>query len=118
MSASPTTIRAGQINGPTSRALDEFDVFVRDDRALGILRKVLALGGESVNAILARDKEFGWTSNFSGFHVAKGEGDLPLYQSLYLPLVLSSSKPDPKDEDEPQPEIRARKRDPCPRPIY
>lgn len=74
-----TTIRAGQINGPTSRPLDEFDVFVRDDRSLGILRKVLAFGGESVNAILARDKEFGWTSNFSGFHVAKGEGDLPLY---------------------------------------
>lgn len=29
--------------------------------------------------ILARDKEFGWTSNFDGFHAAKRDGDLPIY---------------------------------------
>ena len=29
--------------------------------------------------ILARDKEFGWTSNFDGFHQASKNGDIPLY---------------------------------------
>ena len=76
---SVTSVRAGEVNGPTSRSLDEFDVLVRDNRALDILRKVLAHNEESVNSILARDKEFGWTSNFDGFHKKQRNGDLPLY---------------------------------------
>jgi site-specific DNA-methyltransferase (adenine-specific) len=67
------------VSGPTSRSLDEFDVLVRDNRALEILRKVLAHNDTSVNSILARDKEFGWTSNFDGFHEKQRKGDLPLY---------------------------------------
>lgn len=76
---SVTSIRAGEVNGPTSRRLNEFDVLVRDSRALDILRKVLAHSEASVNTILARDKEFGWTSNFDGFHAKQSKGDLPLY---------------------------------------
>jgi len=76
---SVTSVRAGEVNGPTSRSLDEFDVLVRDNRALDILRKVLAHNEASVNTILARDKEFGWTSNFDGFHEKQRKGDLPLY---------------------------------------
>jgi site-specific DNA-methyltransferase (adenine-specific) len=74
-----SSVRAGEVNGPTSRSLDEFDVLVRDSRALAILRKVLARNEPSINTILARDKEFGWTSNFDGFHAREREGDLPLY---------------------------------------
>lgn len=74
-----SSVRAGEVNGPTSRTLDEFDVLVRDSRALDILRKVLAHNEVSINTILARDKEFGWTSNFDGFHEREGKGDLPLY---------------------------------------
>lgn len=73
------SVRAGEVNGPTSRKLGEFDVLVRDSRALHILRKVLAHNEVSVNTILARDKEFGWTSNFDGFHEKQHKGDLPLY---------------------------------------
>jgi site-specific DNA-methyltransferase (adenine-specific) len=40
---------------------------------------VLTHGEPSVNTILARDKEFGWTSNFDGFHEKKQPGDVPLY---------------------------------------
>jgi site-specific DNA-methyltransferase (adenine-specific) len=76
---SVTSVRAGDVNGPSSRRLDEFDVLVRDNRALGVLRKVLARKEASVNTILARDKEFGWTSNFDGFHEKQRKGDLPLY---------------------------------------
>jgi site-specific DNA-methyltransferase (adenine-specific) len=74
-----STVRAGEVFGPMSRSLGEFDVLVRDDRALDILRKVLQHGEPSVNTILARDKEFGWTSNFDGFHTREQSGDVPLY---------------------------------------
>lgn len=74
-----STIRGGETNGPSERNLDEFDVLVRDSRSLEILRKVLERVEPTVNTILARDKEFGWTSNFDGFHERQREGDVPLY---------------------------------------
>jgi site-specific DNA-methyltransferase (adenine-specific) len=81
---SVTTIRGGENNGPTLRNLDEFDVLVRDSRSLEILRKVLKRSELPVNTILARDKEFGWTSNFDGFRDQQREGDIPLY---YIRMV-------------------------------
>jgi len=74
-----TTVRGGDVVGPVARNLGEYDVFVRDGRAISILRKVQKHGEPSINSILARDKEFGWTSNFDGFHATKRAGDLPLY---------------------------------------
>lgn len=76
---SVTTVRCGEIVGPVSRNLSEHDVFVRDARAVSILEKVLKHGEPSINSILARDKEFGWTSNFDGFHQKERPNDLPLY---------------------------------------
>jgi site-specific DNA-methyltransferase (adenine-specific) len=69
----------GDTVGPVARSLGEFDVLVRDGRAIPILRKVLDRSEPSVNTILARDKEFGWTSNFNGFHESAHPGDVPLY---------------------------------------
>ena len=40
---------------------------------------MLAHDEAPINAILARDKEFGWTSNFDGFHSREHEGDIPLH---------------------------------------
>jgi site-specific DNA-methyltransferase (adenine-specific) len=74
-----TTIRGSEVIGPVPRDLGEYDVFVRDARAISILRKVQSLGESSINSILARDKEFGWTSNFDGFHKTKHADELPLY---------------------------------------
>ncbi|MDD2729455.1 Eco57I restriction-modification methylase domain-containing protein [Malikia sp.] len=74
-----TTIRGEDVVGPTKRNLGEYDVFVRDSRAMSILRKVRKHGEPSIKSILARDKEFGWTSNFDGFHEVNSAGDLPLY---------------------------------------
>lgn len=74
-----TTIRGEELVGPTARNLGEYDVFVREARAMSILRKVQKQGEQSINTILARDKEFGWTSNFDGFHSKERPGDLPLY---------------------------------------
>ena len=72
-------VRGKQVSGPTSRRLDEFDILVRDSKGLDILRKVLAKKEKSVNDILARDKEFGWTSNFDGFHDNPHEDDVAIY---------------------------------------
>ncbi|MDI1269658.1 MAG: Eco57I restriction-modification methylase domain-containing protein [Polaromonas sp.] len=74
-----TTIRGAEVVGPVQRKLGEYDVFVRDARAVSILHKVLAHDETSINTILARDKEFGWTSNFDGFHEKERSGDLPIY---------------------------------------
>jgi site-specific DNA-methyltransferase (adenine-specific) len=74
-----TTVRGSQEIGPQQRDLSEYDVFVRDGRAISILHKVLAQAEPSINTILARDKEFGWTSNFDGFHEKRREGDIPIY---------------------------------------
>ena len=77
--ASVQSIRGGGVAGPTMRNLSEFDVLVRDDRAVQILRKVLAKKEESVINILSVDKEFGWTSNYEDFHLKQRETDIPLH---------------------------------------
>jgi site-specific DNA-methyltransferase (adenine-specific) len=74
-----TTVRNGEIVGPQSRDMREFDVFVRDSRAINILRKVQEKKELSITEILSVDKEFGWTSNFDGFHSKQQTGDVPLY---------------------------------------
>lgn len=74
-----TTIRGSEVVGPVQRNLGEYDVFVRDAPSVSILHKVLDRGEIPINTILARDKEFGWTSNFDGFRETKRSGDVPLY---------------------------------------
>lgn len=74
-----TTIRGGDVIGPISRKLDEYDIFVRDGRAVSILHKVLDRAEVSINSILTRDTAFGFASNFDGFHDAERPGDVPLY---------------------------------------
>jgi site-specific DNA-methyltransferase (adenine-specific) len=74
-----TTIRGDDEIGPDERDLGEFDVLVRDSRALKILRKVLNKQEQSIIEVLSVDKEFGWTSNFSGFHKKQMKEDVPLY---------------------------------------
>ncbi len=74
-----TVVRGDESVGPIARDLGEYDVFVRDARAVSILHKVLAKAEPSIKSILSADKEFGWTSNFSGFHQNVKPGDIPLY---------------------------------------
>lgn len=74
-----TMVRGNEVVGPVERNLGEYDVFVRDSRALAILRKVQRRKETSITEILSVDKEFGWTSNFDGFHDKKECGDVPIY---------------------------------------
>lgn len=74
-----TTISGDETIGPFGRDLNEYDVLVRDIRALKILRTILKAGEPSITSILSVDKEFGWTSNFDDFHKKPRPGDVPLY---------------------------------------
>lgn len=70
-----TTIRNGDKIGPIDRDLNQFDVLVRDVRGISILKKVQTLNEPSITEILSVDKEFGWTSNFTGFNDKKNESE-------------------------------------------
>ena len=73
------TIVRGDEKVSSSRQLDEFDVFVRDPRAGGILRKVLKAGEQPITDILTADTPFGIATNFDGFHNKKKQGDVALH---------------------------------------
>lgn len=66
-----TLVRDQKVHGPHPRALDEYDIFVRDARALDILRKVQAVAEPSFEDLLTGDTPFGLASNYSGYK--KGE---------------------------------------------
>ena len=72
------TVSRGDEIIQSSRELAEFDVFVRDSRAVGILRKVLKVGEKSIIDILTADTPFGIATNFDGFHEKKKSGDIAL----------------------------------------
>lgn len=74
-----TLVRAGETLATANRRLDEFDVLVRDSRALAILRKVRAQQEPSIVDVLSADKEFGLTSNFADYEDAPSPSAIPLY---------------------------------------
>ena len=63
-----TTVRGANHVGPVSRRLDEFDVFVRDSSALGILEKVRSQNEPTLQDVLSARTAFGVVSNYSGYH--------------------------------------------------
>ena len=79
---SVTTISGDETVGPVPRDLSEHDVFVRDIRGLKILQKVQSASEASITDILSVDKEFGWTSNFTGFHEKQRPNDVALHYGL------------------------------------
>ena len=73
------TVVRGNDRQTSVRQLDEFDVFVRDPRAVQILKKVLQAGETSVIEILTPDTPFGLATNFDGFRTTKGDNDVALH---------------------------------------
>jgi len=59
--------RNGATIGPHPRVLDEFDVFVRDNRAVDILHKVRAAGERSFEELVSGDTPFGLATNFTDY---------------------------------------------------
>lgn len=75
-----TTIRGGESIGPTPRDLNEFDVFVRDPRAVDILRKVRTAAYEGMDKLVSNREPFKLESNFEGFREDRRRGDIALYR--------------------------------------
>ena len=73
-------IRDGQRLTMEPRDLNEFDVLVRDARALSILRKVMQSGKSPVEDLVSGQTPFGLLSNFKGYRRgAKQPGDFKLH---------------------------------------
>jgi len=77
------TVVRGEEETSSSRQLYEFDVFVRDPTAVGILRKVLKAGETSITEILTADTPFGMATNFDGFHDRKKQGDVAIHYARH-----------------------------------
>ncbi len=74
-----TIVRGDDTHGPEARDLDEFDILVRDSRALAILHKVLKAKEKSFADLVSGDTPFGLPSNFRGYRKGdKKPGDLRL----------------------------------------
>ncbi|WP_104129596.1 Eco57I restriction-modification methylase domain-containing protein [Cryobacterium sp. N21] len=76
--AKATIVRNGEPT-TTIRDLGEFDVFVRDPRAIGILQKVRAQAEPSVVNHLTADTPFGIATNFADFREAGTSKDVELH---------------------------------------
>lgn len=74
-----TRVAHGVEHVQQNRSLGEFDVFIRDERALDILRKVIAKQEPSVVELVSGDTPFGIATNFQDWSEKKGTGKIPLY---------------------------------------
>lgn len=70
-----TLIRDQVVVGPTKRKLNDFDVFIRDERAAVILKKVLKFKEPSFEDLLTGDTPFGLATNFTGFRQGEPHDD-------------------------------------------
>ncbi len=70
--------------GPHSRTLDEFDVFVRDKRAVDILHKVVSASEQPFEELVSGDTPFGLATNFSDYKqdAAPKSNEIRLYANL------------------------------------
>ena len=75
-----TRVLGDEVSGPVARDLSEFDVFVRDPRAVDILQKVRADTQPGMDALVSNREPFKLESNFEGFHTARRGKDIALYR--------------------------------------
>lgn len=74
-----TRVTGGEEHLQRKRKLNEFDVFVRDERAVGILRKVLSKKEASVLELVSGDTPFGIATNFEAWTEKGGAGKIALH---------------------------------------
>jgi site-specific DNA-methyltransferase (adenine-specific) len=66
---------------PVKRPLDEFDIFVRRNKAISILRKVQALGEATFDLKVSSRKPFGLPTDFHGVEKQTSSRNIKLYGS-------------------------------------
>jgi adenine-specific DNA methylase len=77
-----TTIEQGGVVGkPVSRSLDEFDIFVRRNEAVEILRKIKNKHEETFDKFVSSRKPFGLPTNFFGVDNKSKSKNIKLYSS-------------------------------------
>jgi site-specific DNA-methyltransferase (adenine-specific) len=74
-----TRVAGGIEHIQPNRLLGEFDVFVRDERALQILRKILAKREPSILELVSGDTPFGIATNFGDWTEQGGAGRITLH---------------------------------------
>ncbi len=74
-----TRVAGGKEQHQCTRNMGEYDVFVRDERALAILRKVLAKKEPSLIELVSGDTPFGIATNYEGSTDKTGRGEIALY---------------------------------------
>lgn len=74
-----TRVSGGVEHVQPNRRLGEFDVFVRDERSLGVLRKVLTKMEPSILELISGDTPFGIATNFEDWKEKPAEGLIPLH---------------------------------------
>jgi len=77
-------VRNGEVFGPYKRKLNEFDVFIRDNRAVGILNKAQSRHEKSFSDMVSARDPFGpaLSSNFTDYHMEPMRGDLRLHLNI------------------------------------
>lgn len=73
------SVSNGEVRSTSTRMLDEFDVFVRNNEALPILKKVLSNNEQSLDKKVAGVDVFKFPTNFKDYKVSKEEKTIMLY---------------------------------------
>ncbi len=84
-----TLVLGDQEQPAVVRRLDEFDIFVRDTRAVSILKKIQALAERSMRDLVSGDTPFGLATNFDDFVDKPFEGALKLHVSVRQKRVVA-----------------------------
>jgi site-specific DNA-methyltransferase (adenine-specific) len=75
-----TLKRGGATVGPIARELNQFDIFIRDARAIEILNKVMKKKERTLEEIVSGDTPFGLASNYGPLREGTKEvGEIKLY---------------------------------------
>ncbi len=82
--AEVSMVRGENTYGPEQRDLNEFDVFIRDPRAVEILKKVLSFKETSFSQLVSPRDPFGPVlgSKFEDYRTSRGSGDIRLYMNM------------------------------------
>jgi site-specific DNA-methyltransferase (adenine-specific) len=84
--------RRESIVGPHMRNLNEFDVFVRDNRAVNILHKVANRNEHSFEDLVSGDTPFGLATNYGGYARDKKpkKGEVRIYANVATKRVTGA----------------------------
>ena len=88
-----TVERGGEAGLPIKRSLSEFDIFIRRNQAVSILRKVREKGESTFDSEVSSRKPFGLPTNFFGAATPSSSKSIKLHSSGKVTWVSRSEIP-------------------------